>query len=225
MITDDPGTPGNGNWEINTAWTEQVIPGSALVELPQIDANYGFGDRIQFNYQSSWNILERSGAQSSDGLAQTQLAVKWRYYDAGDSGLQLSMYPRLSFLNPGSHADRRGATDSGTSFLAPLELVKDLGPVSLDIDAGHTFSGEAALRGWMAGVCLGRELHKGLEIDAEVHVTTSDNARASETILNFGTRIDLAKNMTLLAAVGRDMSDSLGPRTTLLTYLGLQVRL
>jgi hypothetical protein len=225
MITDDPGTPGNGNWEINTAWTLQSVPGSTLVEIPQVDANYGVGDRLQINYQSSWNVDERRGSPAADGPADSQLALKWRYYDAGDGGLQLSTYPRVLFLDPGSGADRRGVADAATSFLLPLELVKDLGPVSLDIDCGRMLSRDASLRGWMGGVCLGREVVKGWEVDAEVHVNASDGFQGSEVILNAGTRIDLTKRTTLLLAVGRDTRSSLGPETTLLTYLGLQVRL
>jgi hypothetical protein len=225
MITDDPGTPGNGNWEFNIAWTDMRVPGSTLVELPQLDANYGLGDRIQLNYQSSWNISRSSGGPAEDGLAQTQLAVKWRYYDAGDGHLQLSTFPRVSFLNPGSDSDRRGLTDPEASLLVPLELAKDLGPVTLDVDIGRTFSREASLRGWSGGVCLGRQVTKAWELDAEVHAAASDGLRGSEVVLNAGSRIDLSKHATLLIAVGRDARDSLGPSVSLLTYLGIQIRL
>jgi hypothetical protein len=57
MITDDPGTPGDGHWEINTPGPTSGRPGSTLLGLPLLDANYGVGDRIQLNYQGSWNIL------------------------------------------------------------------------------------------------------------------------------------------------------------------------
>ena len=225
MITDDPGTPGNGRWEINIAWSEALSGGTHLAELPLVDANYGVGDRIQLNYQSSWNINEDPGGRASDGLAQTQLAVKWRYFDAGDQGLQLSTYPRVTFQNPGSDADRRGVTPPGSSVLVPLEAVKDLGAFSLDVDLGHTFSASSAMRGWMCGVCLGREVRKGLELDVEAHANTNEGLTASEIIVNFGGRVDLTEHTTLLVAVGRDTRDSLGPSTTLLTYLGIQVRL
>jgi hypothetical protein len=40
-----------------------------------------------------------------------------------------------------------------------------------------------------------------------------------------GTRYDLSKHTTLLLAAGRDVHDALGARTSLLTYIGLQLRL
>jgi hypothetical protein len=113
MITDDPGTPGDGHWEINLAWTDQRTPGSTLIGLPLLDANYGVGDRLQLNYQASWNILRDEGEGTQSGMSDSQLAVKWRFYDAGETGLQLSAYPRVFFLDPGSDSDRRGTADVG----------------------------------------------------------------------------------------------------------------
>jgi hypothetical protein len=77
----------------------------------------------------------------------------------------------------------------------------------------------------MGGLCVGRELVKGWELDAEMHLTTSESLRRTEAILNFGTRYDFSEHATLLLALGRDTHNSLGPRTSLLTYVGVQVRL
>lgn len=224
MLTDDPGTPGDGHWEFNLAWTEQKAPGSTLVGLPLLDANYGIGDRIQLNYQGSWNILRQSGSPEQSGLSDSQVAVKWRFYDAGETGLQLSTFPRVLFPNPGSGSDRRGTADPHSSFLLPLEVRRDFGVFSFNADFGHAFSGSRDDRGWIGGVCLGREVAKGWEVDAEVHVSASEHLGESEDILNMGTRYDLTKNATLLLAVGRDLHNSAGPRTSLLTFAGVQLR-
>jgi hypothetical protein len=225
MITDDPGTPGNGHWEINTAWTDQRSPGSTLVGLPLLDANYGVGPTLQLNYQASWNTLRNAGAPSESGMSDSQLAVKWRFYDAGEEGLQVSMYPRVSFLNPGSDSDRRGAADADSALLIPFEVRRDFGAVSVNVDFGHTFSDDRSLRGWMGGVCLGHNLSKGWELDVELHGNASDGLNRDELTVNLGTRIDFSPNATLLLAIGRDTQNSLGPEVSLLTYVGLQLRL
>jgi hypothetical protein len=225
MITDDPGTPGDRHWEINLAWTDQQSPGSALIGLPLLDANYGVGDRVQLNYQASWNILQDSGQPSRSGMSDSQLAVKWRFYDAGENGLQVSTYPRFSFLDPGSDSDRRGTAGSAATFLLPFEVRRNFGFLSLNVDFGHVFSASEADRGWMGGLCVGRELAKGWEIDAEVHADSSERLGRSEALLNLGTRYDLSEHATVLAAIGRDTSDTLGARTSLLLYLGIQIRL
>lgn len=225
MITDDPGTPGNGHTEINLAWTDQRAPGSTLLGLPLLDANYGVGDRIQLNYQASWNVLRDSGGPEQEGMSDSQLAIKWRFYDAGDTALQVSTFPRVTFPNPGSDSDRRGTADSDTSFLLPFEVRKDFGAVSVNVDFGHLFSSDSSKRGWMGGVCLGHNVTKGWELDAEVHVEESESLRHGEVILNAGTRYDFSEHATLLLAVGRDARNTLGPRTSLLTFVGVQIRL
>ena len=225
MITDDPGTPGDGHWEINLAWTEQRTPGATLDGIPLLDANYGLGDRIQLNFQASYNDARAGGEPAEDGLSDSQLAVKWRFYDAGEDTLQVSTYPRFTFVNPASDSDRRGTADPHDSFLLPVEVLRNLGPVSVNIDLGHAFSNAAYDRGWMGGLCVGRNVVKGWELDAEVHATTSETLDASESVLNFGSRIDLSEKATVLLAVGRDLHNSLAPRSSLLTYIGVQIRL
>ncbi|HEY1792110.1 MAG TPA: hypothetical protein VGG34_04270 [Opitutaceae bacterium] len=225
MITDDPGTPGNGHWEINVAWADQESPGSTLTGLPLLDANYGVGDRLQLNYQGSWNILRTDGQRQESGISDSQLAVKWRFFDAGGNGLQASMYPRVTFPTPDTGSDRRGTADPNTSLLLPFEFMKDLGILSLDVEVGRMFSAATQDRGWMGGICVGRQVMKGWELDAEVHVTASDGFAGNETILNAGTRIDLSEHATILLAAGADSRDTLGARTSLLTYAGIQIRL
>jgi hypothetical protein len=225
MVTDDPGTPGDGHWEINLAWTEQQSPGSTLVGLPLLDANYGWGERVQLNYQASWNLLQDSAAPTESGMSDSQVAVKWRFYDAGEEGLQASMYPRFTFLDPGSDSDRRGTAGSTATFLLPFEVRRDLGFLSLNADFGYTFSAAEGDRGWMGGLCVGHNVTKAWEFDAEVHLNASEGLQRTETLLNVGSRYDFSEHATLLVAIGRDAANTLASRISLLTYLGIQIRL
>lgn len=224
MVTDDPGTPGDRHWEINLAWTDQRTPGTTLLGVPLLDANYGVGDRLQLNYQGSWNEVRDSDGREA-GLSDSQQALKWRFYDAGETGLQVSMYPRITFLNPGSDSDRRGTADSGTSFLMPFEVRRDFGILTVNLDAGYTLSSEAGLRGWMGGICVGWEVVKGWEVDLELHATGDHQLAHNETLLNLGTHVDLSEHASILLAIGRDIRDAVGPRTSLLSYAGIQLRL
>ncbi|MGA2168784.1 MAG: hypothetical protein ABSG62_11275 [Terracidiphilus sp.] len=51
FITDDFGTPGNRHWEINPGWIGDHNPRQAYYQLPDINMNYGWGDRIQLKYE------------------------------------------------------------------------------------------------------------------------------------------------------------------------------
>ena len=81
MITDDPGTPGNGNWENNLAIAFEHRPNEWSIDAPGIDLNYGWGDHIQLTLQTSLAILKRSDHGAVGGLGGTEAAVKWRFLD------------------------------------------------------------------------------------------------------------------------------------------------
>ena len=46
MATDDPGTPGDGKWEINLGVIGTHQRDGWLVDVPDADINYGLGDHI-----------------------------------------------------------------------------------------------------------------------------------------------------------------------------------
>jgi hypothetical protein len=223
MITDDPGTTPAGHWTINTAWTDQRTPGSTLTGLPLVDANYGATDRIELNYEASWNIERDSGGPAASGISDSEFSVKWRFLDHGEQSLQVSTAPRLFVPGSGSDPSRPELTDPHTSFLLPIEIARDFSALSVGADLGHTFSRWAVSRGWMGGICLGRDIRKGWDIDAEIHVTTSENVAQIEATANLGTRYELGEHFTLLLSAGRDVRNTLTPKASLLTYAGVQV--
>ncbi len=59
MITDDPGTPGNGKWEINLAVMFEHRPNETSYDAPAIDLNYGIGEHIQLTLQGGTAWLKR----------------------------------------------------------------------------------------------------------------------------------------------------------------------
>ena len=63
LLTDDPGTPGNRNWEINIATTHFRSPGEREIEAPLLDINYGLGDRIQLKYEVHYLFDSDEGAR------------------------------------------------------------------------------------------------------------------------------------------------------------------
>src|SRR3954469_11588931 len=117
LITDDPGTPGNGHWEINLGLSTERRPGERASELPLIDVNFGIGDRWQLKYEVPYLRLSEDGESSVSGLGNSEIGVKWRFFDAGEKGLSVSIYPQLAFNNPGSHSDARGLVEHGSAFI------------------------------------------------------------------------------------------------------------
>ena len=81
LRTDDPGTPGNRNWEINVASTQFWSKSEREFESPLLDINYGLGDRIQLKYEVPYRFDSDHGAPFKSGIGNSLLGVKWRFYE------------------------------------------------------------------------------------------------------------------------------------------------
>src|SRR5881398_1543045 len=110
MITDDPGTPGNGHWETNLAISFSHVPNEWSLNAPGIDLNYGWGDHIQLTFQTSTALLKQSDNGLIGGIGGAEAAVKWRFLDEEKGGVDLSMFPRILF-NVLHSSVRRGLAD------------------------------------------------------------------------------------------------------------------
>src|SRR6266446_8615796 len=95
MITDDPGTPGNGKFEINLALAFEHRPDETSWDLPAIDVNYGVGERIQLTLQTAPVLLKRNDHGPIGGLGGTEAALKWRFLDQQQNGISVSLFPRI----------------------------------------------------------------------------------------------------------------------------------
>src|ERR1700686_228546 len=129
FVTDDPGTPAPGHWEINVALLANDQPGARTFEAPLVDANYGWGERVQLKFEIPWIVGDTSEVSSASGLGAGIFGVKWRFLDETTSFLSVATYPQFAFRTASSSV-QKGLVDSGTSFLLPLILEKNLGPVS-----------------------------------------------------------------------------------------------
>jgi hypothetical protein len=224
MITDDPGTPGDGHWEINVAELSNNGGGVTTYQLPLVDANYGVGDRLQLKFEMPWLLQEEANGASRDGAGDGLAGVKWRFYDDGESGWQISTYPQVEFGAPFSNSTHNGLVDSGTSYLLPLEFVHGFDGFDINVEAGRWFRPDSQSDTWIAGFVLTHEVRKGFELLAELHDEAAVHQSQDELILNFGARWDFSEHYTLLMSAGRDLHNTLSETNTLLTYLGLQMR-
>ena len=101
MVSDDTGTPGNGNWEINVVFAGDISKDSEAFELPLMDINYGIGNRLQLRYEVPYVVTrntrfdengERTTEQAS-GFSNSNVGLKYRFYDNDRSGFSLAVYP------------------------------------------------------------------------------------------------------------------------------------
>ena len=67
--TNDPGTPGPFNWEINLGYMPFFYSNQSVSHAPDVDINFGIGDRIQLTYENAWLRVQNPSSPASRNLA------------------------------------------------------------------------------------------------------------------------------------------------------------
>ncbi len=223
LLTDDTGTPGDRNWEINIAYTLDKRHAETTHETPILDLNYGVGDNIQLKYEVPWLVLHENGVGTKSGLGNSVVGLKWRFLDEKRDGVAMSVYPQFEFNNPTTSADR-GIVDEGTDLRLPVQATRKFGPVWVNGEVGYTFRQHSEDE-WLYGLSSGYEVSDGLTLLGEIHGGATKEFKSHEVVFNLGTQWDFAKRYGLLASAGRSFKSGTSGEPNLLLYLGLQVRL
>jgi hypothetical protein len=218
--TNDPGTPGNRNWEINLGYMPFLYNGMSTTHTPDVDINYGVGERIQLTYENAWLRVKDDPAAPKYGLGQDILGVKWRFYDNKDAGFAIATFSQLSLNNP-DHSVQRGITPPGASLVIPVEFSKKLGPVHVNWEVGYS-AVHLGPDGWIAGLVVGHDISKKLELDAEFYgLGTFDHSNNQQT-LDAGVRYKLRPPFVLLLMAGRSVAPARNSQPFFVGYFGIR---
>ena len=242
FITDDPGTPGNKHWEINTGWVANHNPGNSTYQLPDIDLNYGWGDRIQLKYEVPLAAATDEHNTTSAGLGESFPGVKWRYYEHHKAGepksndnmdFSLGTYPQASINNPTS-AVRRGIVENGPQYYLPIEATAKWGPINFNGEVGHWFGNKLVPSRWGRGLIAGREFNSHFELYGELYDLQDANRvggapKQRQLTLDVGGRRSLDKqdHFRLLFLGGRAIQavTRTNGEPNWIAYLGIQMLL
>jgi len=220
LITDDPGTPGDGKWEINLALTAEKRRRERSYESPLLDINYGLGERIQLKYEVPWLALDERGKHTKNGLGNSLVGVKWRFFDQDEQGIDMSVYPQIEFNNSQSSYNR-GLVKKGMGFVLPVQLQKSWGAISLNPEVGYVFH-EYNGNEWIYGLAIGYQASSNLEVLMEVSGVTQQDFHDDELVFNLGARLELSDTRALLISAGRSFRGSASGEPQLLLYTGVQ---
>jgi hypothetical protein len=221
MITDDPGTPGNGHWENNFPIAFEHRPNEWSIDAPAVDLNYGWGDHIQLTLQTSLVTLKRSDHGSVTGIGGTEAAVKWRFIDEERSGFDMSMFPRIIF-NVAQSSVRRGLSETGTRFQIPFQLAKKFAPFGLDFEFGPLVS-TVGRSEFLYGIVGGVEVSKKTSIMGEVQATSRMNFDQQTVTLNVGWRHKISEHCIWIASLGHEVRSPADEQLALIGYCGVQL--
>jgi hypothetical protein len=218
--TNDPGTPGHLNWEINLGYMPFFYKGQSVSHVPDLDINFGVGERIQLTYENAWLRVQNRFSPTQYGLGQSNPGVKWRFYDAGEGGLSVSVFPQ-AFLNNPNDAVRRGITPPSEAFLLPVEFSKKLGPVDVDLEVGYAFEHKAP-DGWITGLVVGHDFTPKLELDAEFYSQGPFHLPDVQPTFDLGGRYRIHSPVILLFMAGRSFEPARSNQPYFVGYFGLQ---
>ena len=221
--TNDPGTPGNHNWEINIGYMPFYYQGQSVSHIPDLDINFGVGERIQLTYENAWLRVQNPFSPVKYGVGQSNPGVKWRFYDAGEKGWGISTFPQL-FLNNPDDAVKRGVTPANETFLLPLEFTRKIGPVDVDYEIAYQLVHKGA-NGWLTGLVVGHEFTRKLEGDAEFYNVGMFHPSANQPTIDFGGRYKLHRPVILLFMAGRSLEAAHSNQAYFLGYFGVQLLL
>lgn len=220
MITDDPATVGNGNWEINLLPTMERTRSGTRYETPNVDINYGLGNRLQLRFEVPWVVQTERGSTARSGLGNSGVGVRFRFIDEARHGFSMSTYPALEFNNP-TNSVKRGLADEGHRFFLPVEIAREINGTVVNAEVGYLFD-QYGENSWEYGLVVGRDVSEHVELLGEVHGSTPRDLSEREVVFNIGSRVGMTEHVTLLVSGGRSIRNPAdGPVT--IAALGLQL--
>jgi hypothetical protein len=237
MVSDDTGTPGNGNWEINVVLNGDISKDSKAFELPLMDINYGLGDRLQLKYEVpyvvSWNAgFNENGKRTTEqasGFSNSNAGVKYRFYDNDRSGLSLAVYPQVEFRTPGSKLEGEpdgggegGVEEEGVTCTLPILLTKEFQRASITADLGAERSTDDNHVGIDASFGVGTRLTDELAVMGEIAGQDLNRSDERRILLNVGFRLKISAKQAFVGSVGHDIQDGADGQKHLYVTLGYQ---
>jgi hypothetical protein len=221
FLTNDPGTPGNLHWEINVGFSPTLARGVADYQLPQLDFNFGLGDRVQLTYEIPYVIQGSDGQPQHSAWSNAFPGVKWRFLDQGEQGWQASIFPQV-LTRAAALAERSGIASDAPRWFLPLEVAHKLGPVDVDAEIGY-FPSRHGQSEQIFGFVVGHDFTERLELDAELYDDRVSGTARRNTTLDLGGRYHLNDNCIALVMAGRGLSAAANGQTEFIGYFGVQI--
>ncbi len=220
FITDDPAPPGNHHWEINFGWIADHTPGESYYEIPDVDMNYGLGNRIQLKWEQPLAAGTNANNSTRVGLGESLLGIKFRTYqhyipgkEKTDDNINFSIgtYPQVSYNTP-ARSSQRGIVEPGPQYYLPMEVTTQVGWLALDGEVGRWIGNANEPDQWGRGLIAGHAFSDRFEAYTElydlqaIHVIGNQPKQRSLT-LDLGGRqlLDRANHVRLLFMGGRSI--------------------
>jgi hypothetical protein len=221
LITDDPGTPDRGHFEINVAFTYDQTLTERNIESPLLDINYGLMDHLQLKVEVPWEatVSSASGHHPS-GIGASLVGLKGRFLDEDKYGVAMSIYPQFEF---GRSTLKWGRDHEGNSehLILPVQIEKNFGPITVGGEYGVDLQSAHRPRQFY-GIAVGHEFGERFELLGEVRGASDPGFKRQEWLVNGGARLKLNALISLLASAGTTIKSSEHDHSKFFSYFAIQ---
>jgi hypothetical protein len=214
LLSNDPGTPGPGNWEINILTSLERSNVTDEWQIPLIDFNYGVGDRCQLTASIPFVISQGKGDRVRRTFDGIEMRVKYRFVDnPGTTGSNFSLFPKVNFSF---------VEENSTKLSLPLEWHQEWSHFGLTSEVGHMWiNGKSD--GWEGGVGAALLLDP-VSILAEWHSEAREAPFGLlDPMINIGFTWEWSKTVSMFASIGKSLRNNEEAITTL-SLAGFQFR-
>jgi hypothetical protein len=222
FLTDDPGTPDRGHFEVDLAARYLAQRGAQSGTLPYLEVDYGLTSHIAVHVLGANAMFRRDGAPWHVGYGDTELGVKARFLDQDESGSPLgaAIYP-IFLAATGDEA--RGLGNGRSRWSLPLWLAREEGPWKIFGGLGYSINPGAGNRDFVfLGLGVLRRLDDAWSVGTELFHQTADTAGGhGSTGFNVGATYDFSAEHHVLVSVGRGLRNVMTNQLSL--FFGYQL--
>ena len=220
LLTEDPGTPGNGNWEINIAHAHERRAGDVVTASPVVDFNYGWGERAQLKVECAYLDQDLEGGPRLRGFGRILTGLKLRFCEQEHAGVAIATFPQFEFRLPGSASTRRGLVPDENSLVLPLEFQRAFDFATVSFEIGHVSESKSGA-GWFHGISVLRQISPRLTLALELRGETDRRFARNCALANACGHWQLTERTGLLFAIGRELHNRHESCATV-SYVGVQ---
>lgn len=213
MLTDDPGTPGTNNWEINTSFNTHFA-GFAELETPLLDVNYGLGERTQLKIEMPLLITEGEDGNFSVTAGNPVPGVKIRFLDEDKHWLSMSTFPAVAIP---VHKEE------SAEYKLPVQLEKTVNKFRVGLELGYLYTGHHSHH-LLNGNLFGYKFSEKFEMVGEFYLDKNFQQRPTAAFVNFGFRYEISSHFIFINSCGTQVLTPANEATEkFFSFTGLQV--
>ncbi len=183
----------------------------------EVELTYGLPGDLEVSIKGAYLVVQPESDASVSGFGDTTLSAKWRLLRESEGGWVPALAIAPSVNVPTTDTDR-GSSHGGVAIGLTGIVSKNLGPLSLHLNAGYTFARQEPSQGeelrdtYFYGGAVEVPVVEPVNLVGDVFVQQAEVDGEHNTVaFTAGLTVTLGKALTLDAAIQRRLRATVGP--------------